>query len=171
MLIAHIRFGLVAAVALAALPASAATNTFPGTQCTSDGPVGRALGGLMVNKASALGPGGIALTTYFYCPIVHSQPLASISNKLTISVSVRTNASQAFECWVRSINADNVMFDQVKLVFPGSSGVGYHTTSGAQVSMPSIFLALAPASVNMRCAVPNVAGGVEAGIVSYRVDQ
>jgi hypothetical protein len=172
MHIAPIRNALVAAAALAALPAFAGSYTFPGTHCSSDGPFARSLNGLLVNKATALGSNGQATTTYFYCPIVHSQPLGLSPSTLSITVTVKTASSNAeFNCWVRSVTADNVMFDQVKLVFPTSSAGPYHTTSGAQLSMPGLGSVTAPASVNMRCAVPNVVGGVDAGILSYRVDQ
>ena len=166
MQIAHLRHGLVVVAALAGLPAFAAGSVFPGTLCTSEGATEKGLSGLMVNKV--LGTG----TTNFYCPIIHSKPLANLPGTLTISVNVKTASNvAAFDCWVRSVQLNNVNFDQVKLAFPTSNSGAYYSINGAQLSMPGQSTTTAPASVNMRCLVPNVIGGVEAGIVSYRIEQ
>jgi hypothetical protein len=164
MHITHLRLCLVAAAALIGLPASATVSVFPGALCTSDKPFDKSLTGLMVNKVAGAG------TTEFYCPIIHSRPLTSQSGTISISVNVRTGANNSFECFVRSVLIDNVTFDQVKLSFPSASAGTFYTISGAQLSMPTTVTTTAPASVNMRCLVPNSISNIEAGIASYRIE-
>ena len=164
MNIAHLRLCLGAAAALIGLPASATVSVFPGTLCTSDKAFDKSLTGLMVNKVAGAG------TTEFYCPIIHSKPLGALPSTISISVNVRTGAITAFECFVRSVQLDNVTFDQVKLSFPTAGAGYYYASDSAQLSMPGVATTLAPASVNMRCLVPNSISNIDAGIVSYRIE-
>jgi hypothetical protein len=161
MHIVHIRPALIAAaVALTGLPALA-DATHPGTLCTSDGPVGKSVTGLMVNKATAP-----AATTYFHCPIIRTQDAGLFPSTLTVSVNVKTNPSTAeFNCYMRSVTANNVTFDSAKAVFASSFFNGGYTTVNYTVNLPAAL----PAAVNMRCSVPNATSGIEAGMVSYRV--
>lgn len=169
MQIDHLRSALIAAAALAAqagVPALAGTTVLPGTMCTSEGAVGRSLTGLMVNKVAGTG------TTYFVCPIIRTQAHSYYPGTMSITVHVKTATNVAeFNCYMRSVTASNVTYDQVKIVFPGSLSGDYATTAGAQLNLPPVGVTPWAASVNMRCAVPNVIGGVEAGIVSYSFEQ
>jgi hypothetical protein len=157
----HMRAVLIAAAAaLTGLPALAEPH-HPGTLCTSDGPVGRSVTGLMVNKATA--PNA---TTYFQCPIIRTQDASIFPSTLTVAVNVKTNPSTAeFNCYMRSVTANNVTYDTAKAVFASSFFNGGYTTVNYTVSLPAVL----PAAVNMRCSVPNVTSGIEAGMVSYRV--
>jgi hypothetical protein len=159
----HLRHALIAAAtALTALSARADT-TMPGTACISDGPTGRSVTGLMLNKVTSPAFG----RTDFHCPIVRTQPVSIYGGTVTIHINVKLNLNTDFECWVRSVKADNVTHDNVKIIFPGGNGTNADfDMRTASVSLPP----LAPAALNMRCHVPNNSS-VEAGIVSYRVEQ
>ena len=162
MQVGHLRHALIAAaLALTGLPALADV-TLPGTMCTSDGAVEKSVTGLLLNKVASPSSG----RTDFYCPIVRTQPVTGYGSTITIHINVKLNLNTDFECWVRSVKADNVTHDNVKFIFPGSIGTGaeYNMKTGS-VSLPP----LEPAALNMRCHVPNVSG-TTAGIVSYRIE-
>lgn len=164
MQVTHIRQALIGAAAvLAGLPALAGT-VFPGTMCTSEGPVGRGLNGLMVNKA--VNPvSNDPMTTAFYCPITHSHA-AGLSGQFTITVNVKTtDVNLEFACWIRSVLPNGVMHDQLKLSFGSTYSAGAYTSMANQISFPAVY----QVSLNMRCLVPNIYQGSEAGIVSYSV--
>jgi hypothetical protein len=158
---AHLRQALiVTALALAGAPALAET-TLPGTLCTSDGPVGRSVTGLMVNKVTSP-PND---TTYFVCPILRSGLMAGT---IRVYVNVKLNSSNDFECVLRSVSVNNVTHMQQAVVFPAASAAnGGWDLRDAIVNLPAGY-----SSANMRCRVPNVGSNeVEAGIVSYRIIQ
>lgn len=157
-----LRLALIAATAAWALPAAAEHAMLPGTACTSDGSVERSSTGLMVNTMAAAN--GKAT---FYCPFV-STVASPVGTKVRYWVNARINASSGMKCAIRSVSAENVTFEMEEFDFPhtGISG-GYHPTSG-YLNLPPVGLYGAPASVQMRCWIPNV-NGVPAGIVSYGI--
>lgn len=162
MHIGHPGHALIAIASLAALPALADT-TLPGTFCTADGPAERSVTGLVANKATPL-----AATTQFHCPIIRTQGLSAYGGTLSVSINVKTNPSTTeFSCFMRSVTANNMTHDSSKVVFASSAFNNGWAMGTFSVSLP----VMAHAAVNMRCNVPNVVGGVEAGIVSYRINQ
>jgi hypothetical protein len=62
--------------------------------------------------------------------------------------------------------ANNTTFDQSSVVFTNGGANGGFDTRSFNITLPPLM----PASVTMRCSVPNV-NGVPAGIVSYRIQQ
>lgn len=163
MQVRHLHHALIALALVLAGASARADTTMPGTACISEGAAERSVTGLILNKVTSPSSG----RTDFHCPIVRTQPVSISGGTVTVHINVKLNLNTDFECWVRSVKADNVTHDNVKFIFPGGNGTNADfDTRTASVSLPP----LAPAALNMRCHVPNISG-VQAGIVSYRVEQ
>lgn len=157
---------LGAAFLVVAGPALA--DTFPGTMCRSAGITYEAWSGLVVNKVVGTG------TTAFVCPLPHAryginaytQPLTPLTIKVNYKTSNYTGTSNSikFECFVRTVAANNQAYDAITLTGFSTASVGpYHSIEG-QIYPPGY------GSAAMTCYLPNIyAGGGEAGIVSYTV--
>ncbi len=159
----------VAALTLAGAPAWAVVLTLPGAACTSEGAVLRgtsdwALGGALLNVV----PSPVLGTTVFHCPVMASLVPSASPNVVTATLNAKLNGS-SWQCRLRAVNAQGVMLDDTLVTIPALTvnNGGFHTATFS-VTLPQF----TQASVNLRCAVPNLVGstGNAAGVISYRVD-
>lgn len=151
---------MFAALVLASGPSLA--DTFPGTMCRSEGAATDHWSGLKVNKVPGTG------TTAFICPLIHARYSTLTATPLTIRVNYKTsnytNDSVKFQCFIRTVYANNTAYDSLDLTGLATFFVGeYHTIEG-QIHLPIY------GSAAMRCHLPNALSGPgDAGIVSYSV--
>jgi len=147
-----------------AAPAWAGTTTLPGAMCHSDGAVvDRPTTGALLNGVSSPSSG----TTKFHCPVIRTEPVSNYGGTLTLRLYARVNYSYtSFECVLRATTPDGTLADSATFYVPSkATGNGGYASTAVSVTLPPIF----PASVNLRCNVPNMYAGELAGIMSYTV--
>ncbi len=153
-----------ASITLLASPAAiAGVTTVPGTICTLDGAVDRPTNGALLNAAP-----GSSSTTKMHCPIPHRQGISAYGGTVSVTLNARVNYSYAvYECVLRSVLANGTVFDSTTVMLPPKTSYnnGNHST-GFSVTMPPGL----PASVHLRCNVPNIYSSEMAGVISLRID-
>jgi hypothetical protein len=152
--------------ALLASPAWALTTVYPGTMCTSDGPVSVSSSGALMNASEE--PGRYSTTSRMHCPVPRLQPYV-LGKQLRVKVNVivnNHNNDNPWKCWLTTATASGVVVQQKP-----------HTIAGAIFAKPdwsfsfeTITLEPLSRSYNITCDVPDRTT-TNAGIVSYEVTE